>query len=215
MLRQALAGSTLYRTSLKDGAIVLSFISPQVGERYRATLDRLAQETGWPLRINPQPNQGAIVDTARLHCQQRECILVKGPSIFVDRGEVSVTLASLPDAGQLAAWQQEFFAETGYRLCLAAAGPAAAAPTTAAGAVTTGVVEIAVAQVRISAQQGAQALNPAKLDNAIQRARRDGRIAPPISVRRLRDGYLLLDGLYRLRAAQALGLERVAAVVEG
>ena len=80
---------------------------------------------------------------------------------------------------------------------------------------TTGAVDIAVAQVRISAPQAAQALNPAKLDNAIQRARRDGRIAPPISVRRLRDGYLLLDGLYRLRAAQALGLERVAAVVEG
>ncbi|MFN8469714.1 MAG: ParB/RepB/Spo0J family partition protein [Caldilineaceae bacterium] len=128
---------------------------------------------------------------------------------------MSATLASLPDAGQLASWQQEFLAETGYRLCLAAAGPAAAAPTPAAVAAAAGAVEIAVAQVRISATQAAQPLNPAKLDNAIQRARRDERIAPPIAVRRLRDGYLLLDGLYRLRAAQALGLERVAAVVEG
>ena len=215
VLKQALAGSTLYRTSLKDGAIVLSFISPQVGERYRATIDRLAQEIGWPLRINPQPNQGAIVDAARLRLLRQDCIVVKGPSIFVDRGEVSATLASLPDAGQVASWQQEFLVETGYRLCLAAAGPAAAAPTPAALAAAAGVVEIAVAQVRISAPQQAQALNPAKLDNAIQRARRDGRITPPIAVRRLRDGYLLLDGLYRLRAAQALGLERVAAVVEG
>ena len=40
-------------------------------------------------------------------------------------------------------------------------------------------------------------------------------IAPPIVVRRLRDGYLLVDGLYRLRAAQAVGMARVAAVVEG
>ncbi len=88
---------------------------------------------------------------------------------------------------------------------------ATAAPVTA----TTPAIEIAVAQVRISATQQGQALNPAKLDNAIQRARRDGRIAPPIVVRRLRDGYLLLDGLYRLRAAQALGQERIAAVVEG
>jgi len=29
------------------------------------------------------------------------------------------------------------------------------------------------------------------------------------------DGYLLVDGLYRLRAAQAVGLERVAAIVDG
>jgi ParB-like chromosome segregation protein Spo0J len=44
---------------------------------------------------------------------------------------------------------------------------------------------------------------------------RDGAIRPPLSVRRVRDGYLLLDGLYRLRAAQVTGLARVAAVVEG
>ena len=67
----------------------------------------------------------------------------------------------------------------------------------------------------IAAAQQGQTLNPAKLDNAIQRARRDGRIAPPIVVRRVRDGYLLLDGLYRLRAAQAIGMARIAAVVEG
>ncbi len=80
---------------------------------------------------------------------------------------------------------------------------------------TAPAIEIAVAQVRLAAAQQGQALNPAKLDNAIQRARRDGRIAPPIVVRRLRDGYLLVDGLYRLRAAQAVGMVRVAAVVEG
>ena len=45
------------------------------------------------------------------------------------------------------------------------------------------------------------ALNPAKLDNAIARVRRDGAIRPPITVRRARDGYLLVDGLYRLRGA--------------
>ncbi len=39
-------------------------------------------------------------------------------------------------------------------------------------------------------------------------------ITPPIQVRRVRDGYLLTDGLYRLRAAEALGLERVPAVAE-
>jgi ParB-like chromosome segregation protein Spo0J len=39
-------------------------------------------------------------------------------------------------------------------------------------------------------------------------------ITPPIQVRRVRDGYVLSDGLYRLRAAEALGLERIPALVE-
>jgi ParB-like chromosome segregation protein Spo0J len=56
-------------------------------------------------------------------------------------------------------------------------------------------------------------LDPAKLEKAIQRARMMG-INPPIQVRRVRDGYILVDGLYRLRAAEALGLERIPVVVE-
>ncbi|MCO5208516.1 MAG: MBL fold metallo-hydrolase [Caldilinea sp.] len=211
VLKQRLAGSTLYRTSLKDGAIVLSFISPQVGERHRAAIETLAQEIGWPLSINPQPNQGAIVDAARLRCQQQGWTIAKGPSIYLDRGEVSVTVAAAVDAEDLAALQDAFSEETGFRLLVNS--PAAAAPAPAASTVPP--VEIAVAQVRLTHTQQGLTLNPAKLDHAIQRAQRDGRIAPPIVVRRVRDGYLLLDGLYRLRAAQAIGMERIAATVEG
>jgi len=212
VLKQRLAGSTLYRTSLKDGAIVLSFISPQVGERYRAEIDALAQEIGWPLRINPQPNQGAIVDAARLLCQRQGWTIGKGPSVYLDRGEVGVTVTAAVDAEELVALQGTFEAETGFRLVVTA--PAAPATTAATPSVAPSV-EIAVAQVRLSSVQQGQTLNPAKLENAIQRARRDGRVVPPIVVRRVRDGYLLLDGLYRLRAAQAIGMERIAATVEG
>ena len=56
--------------------------------------------------------------------------------------------------------------------------------------------------------------NGAKLDRAIQRLRRDGAVRPPVVVRRVRDGYLLLDGLYRLRAAQAVGMEQIAARID-
>ncbi len=52
-----------------------------------------------------------------------------------------------------------------------------------------------------------------KLEKAIQRARHMG-ITPPIQVRRQGDGYLLVDGLYRLRAAQALGLATIPAEIE-
>ena len=238
-------GATLYKTSLKDGVIVLSFISPQVGQRPQVAIDALAQQIGWPLAIHPQPNPGLILDTVRRPLQEQAWRVAKGPSIFLDRGGVAVTLAAAPAADALAALQAEFEAATGYRLSVTPAAasavnasavnaspvntspvntspvnasPVNASPVTASPSVAAAsapVVEIAVEQIRVRAAQQSTALNPAKLDNAIQRARRDGRIAPPIVVRRLRDGYLLVDGLYRLRAAQAVRMERVAAVVEG
>ncbi len=70
-IRQALAGSSLYRTSLKDGEIVLAFISPQAGERFRGRIEELEDEVGWPLSIHPQPNQNAILDTARRLLQEQ------------------------------------------------------------------------------------------------------------------------------------------------
>ncbi|MFO7634601.1 MAG: MBL fold metallo-hydrolase RNA specificity domain-containing protein [Caldilinea sp.] len=215
-IRQALSGTTLYKTSHKEGAIVLSFISSAVGRRHQAQIDELAQQIGWPLRINPQPNQGAILDTARRLIQERTWRLVKGPSIFLDRAEVAVTLDTAPAADEIATLQADFDASTGFRLAVALISQAAAVPLQRATPPTNQpVVEIAVEQVRVPAAQQGMALNPAKLDNAIARVRRDGAVRPPITVRRVRDGYLLVDGLYRLRAAQVAGLARVAAVVVG
>lgn len=219
-IRQALAGTTLYKTSLKDGVVVLSFISPQVGQRHRVAIDRLATQIGWPLAINPQPNQGAILDAARRLLQARAWRITSGPSIFLDRSEVAVTIAAAPAPDALATLQAEFDAATGYRLTVTSATPATdASPFTASSSSVAStnapVVELAVAQIRVRAGQQGLALNPARLDNAIARVRREGGVRPPLIVRRVRDGYLLMDGLYRLRAAQAVGLEWVAAVVEG
>lgn len=234
-IKAALAGSSLYRTSLKDGVIVLAFISPQVGERQRDRIEALAQQVGWPLGIHPQPNQGAILEAARRVFQQRGWAAAKGPSIYLERGEVAATLAGPADAAEIAAAQAELLDETGFRLALGTAsagqsGVAAPDPVNSATIsaaiptaplVRTGsakpvgtVVEIPIAHVRLQRVHEGLALNPAKLENAIARAQRAGQISPPVVVRRLRDGYLLLDGLYRLRAAQALGHTRILAVVE-
>jgi ParB-like chromosome segregation protein Spo0J len=56
--------------------------------------------------------------------------------------------------------------------------------------------------------------DPAKVEKAIERARRLGQITPPIRVRRIEDSSQLIDGLYRLRAAEALGWEQVPGVIE-
>jgi ParB-like chromosome segregation protein Spo0J len=75
------------------------------------------------------------------------------------------------------------------------------------------IVEIPLSRIHITGYYQSLSLDPAKLDKAIERARMMG-ITPPVRVRRARDGYLLTDGLYRLRAAEALGLERIPAIVE-
>jgi len=123
-IRRALAGSTLYRTSLKGERIVLSFISPQVGERYHSVIAELQDRIGWPLQINPNPNQGAILSEARTLIQEAGGRIVKGPSIFIERGQVVVALAAPLDATAQARIQEVFQARTGYLLLVNGAGPA-------------------------------------------------------------------------------------------
>jgi Cft2 family RNA processing exonuclease len=226
-LRAALAGSTLYRTSLKDGAIVLSFISPQVGERYRAQLDALEAQVGYRLTINPSPNQGAILDAARAIAAREGWPVAGSPSIFVARAEVALSLAAAPEANALARAQAEFESQTGFTLRVTANAPANLPASTALASATpasTGaairqiepdidVVQVPLHRIRLSRAQQGLALDPLKVEKAIDRARRMG-ITPPVRVRRLRDEYLLLDGLYRVKAAEALGMSHVPGTVE-
>lgn len=117
-IRRRLAGSTLYKTSLKGDRIVLSFISPQVGERFRAVLDEVGEQLGWPLEVNPNPNQGAILAAARALVAGAGGQIVKGPSIFVERGEVTATLSSKLDEESRAGLAAGFLERTGYHLVL-------------------------------------------------------------------------------------------------
>ncbi len=209
LIRRTLAGSTLYRTSVKGSEIVLAFISPQVGERYGADIAELARTTGRPLTLYKQPNQNAMVAVMLKLAAQAGWSIVKGPSIHMDRGEVRVALAAEPDAAARDQVATEFLDQTGYRLAVeATAAPAApAAPKEES-------VAIPIARIRITRYQSTLALDPDRLNKATEQLRRRGELDKPIRVRRTGDGYVLLDGLYRLRAAQSLGWERIAAVVE-
>jgi uncharacterized protein len=210
LVKSGLEGSTLYRTSLKGEEIVLSFISPQVGRRYQEKIAELAVQTGWPLSISPQPNQGAILETARALLAREGCSIAKGPSIYPEKAEVSVVLAAGSTHEQLAALASAFEEQTGFRLT--ATIPAAKAES-APRPTRDNSVEVPLDRIRLSQHQQSLSLDPARLEKSIERARLMG-ITPPVQLRRTRDGYLLLDGLYRLRAAEALGLERIPAVVE-
>jgi hypothetical protein len=116
LIREALEPYGLYRASLKQGQIVLSFISPQVGQRHQDTIAALAQKTGYAITIHPHPDQNAISQVATRLVREAGWVVRKGPGLHVDRAEVVFTLAALPDEQQLAQVTQAVEGETGYRL---------------------------------------------------------------------------------------------------
>lgn len=115
-IREALEPHGLYKTSLKQGQIILSFISPQLAERYHSTISQLAEETGYSLTVHPHPNQITILQIAQNLTRQAGLNIKKGPSIYTDRGQVVFTLTELPE------WIddvcQAFEEQTGYQLVL-------------------------------------------------------------------------------------------------
>ena len=122
-----------------------------------------------------------------------------------------MTLASAPTPEQQTGLVEAFEKQTGFQLKLAAPQPALQNPK-ASGA-NPEIIEIPTNRIRLNSYQQSLSLDPLKLEKAVERARLLG-INPPIQVRRTRDGYILSDGLYRLRAAETLGLERIPALVE-
>ncbi|MBN1678972.1 MAG: MBL fold metallo-hydrolase [Anaerolineae bacterium] len=116
VIRAVLDEHGLYRTSLKQGQIVLSFISPQVGERHRDTIDALAQETGYVLAIHPHPNQQQIIQIAQQLMREAGWQVRKGPGIHIDRAELSVSLADDVGADAVDALNRRLQEQTGYSL---------------------------------------------------------------------------------------------------
>ncbi|HEX9077486.1 MAG TPA: MBL fold metallo-hydrolase RNA specificity domain-containing protein, partial [Anaerolineae bacterium] len=209
LIRAGLAGSTLYRTGLKGDAIVLGFISPQVGERHREQIERLAQTVGWKLAIHPQPNQNAILEIAQRYIARAGWMPTHSPSIHTDRGEVRVKLADAPGEDTRAAVAAEFETQTGYHLVVET-GAATGKPVER----REEFVSVPIARIRVTRHQESLALDPQKQQKVVEQLQRLGRVNKPVRVKRVAEGYVLLDGLYRLRAAQALGWERIAATVE-
>ncbi|MBN1421770.1 MAG: MBL fold metallo-hydrolase [Planctomycetes bacterium] len=112
-----------YRKSRKPGPdgpfIELSFISPEVGERYREAIESVAAEIGWRIRVAPSPNQIEICERAR-RLVAGETRILKGPSFLRSERAVRVVVDRLPAEDERGALEEAFEAETGYRLDLRA-----------------------------------------------------------------------------------------------
>jgi hypothetical protein len=119
IIRDALEPLGLSKAGLKQNQIVLTFVSPQVGERHRETIVRLAEETGYPLVIHPHPNQQQIMQIVQTLVREAGWRIRKGPGLHTDRSEVSMTLMDLPDEAEIARVGEAIESQTGYRLVVA------------------------------------------------------------------------------------------------
>lgn len=113
-------GVEIYKHSKRnspDGTefIQLSFISPEVGERYREEIEELSKELGWPIEIAPEPNQHAI-KMAAMALIPPEWGLQKEPSFYKTQRRVEVKLSSPPDDGQWEEAVARFREQTAYNL---------------------------------------------------------------------------------------------------
>ncbi|MDZ4672462.1 MAG: MBL fold metallo-hydrolase [Phototrophicales bacterium] len=114
LIRSRLDGHGLYKASLKGGGIVLSFISPQVGERYREVMNELSVQTGYAMSIHPHPNQQEILTIANRMVRELGWSLKKGIGIHTDRAEIGITLMTAPDDVTVLTATAEFLEQTGY-----------------------------------------------------------------------------------------------------
>lgn len=118
-------GDVLLKKSLKrapDGSqfIELGFVTPQLGERYQSLIDQLQSEVGWPIRVNPEPNQQGLQRLGEQVLKEAEIsrYAIKGWSIHRDKRELGVKLDKLGTEPDPEALQKRFNELTGWTLKL-------------------------------------------------------------------------------------------------
>ena len=116
ILRMTLRDSGMYKSGLKNGVIVLSFTTPELGYELKDKLEELSNRTGYPLDIHPHPNQHNIIDLVNGLCNEKGIYLVKNPSLKISEQTVVIEpMEILPDdvAAEL---QQRFHEQTRWKL---------------------------------------------------------------------------------------------------
>jgi len=117
-IRQQIDDERLYKTSLKIGTIVLSFISPQIADTYAELIAEMSNTTGYALSVHPHANQHQILTKLNQFAQGHNLQVTKS-SVHSDKGIVKVKLDPQPSDAILVELQADFIAYTGYSLELA------------------------------------------------------------------------------------------------
>ena len=91
----------------------LGFISPAVGMRYGQALQKLADQTGWRIRIADKVNQNELFKTAQLLCKKHGISLVKNPSYLPEQKKIQLKMAVQAAEEKMQRMASEFVDETG------------------------------------------------------------------------------------------------------
>ncbi len=104
-----------YKKSKKGDKIVLSFLSPYVGERYAQQVERLAQNIGWSIQINPEPNEYGIKQEVRA-LLPKSWGLAKEPGIHKRTRLVRVQVPRTPETMEIQQVAEQVYERTGFYL---------------------------------------------------------------------------------------------------
>ncbi len=104
-----------YKKSKKGNQIVLSFLSPYVGERYTTQVEQLAQHIGWTIQINPEPNEYGIKQEVRA-ILPKSWGLAKEPGIHKRTRLVRIQLPRTPEKTELQRIAEQVYERTGFFL---------------------------------------------------------------------------------------------------
>ncbi len=109
------AGAEVYRVGQHGDRLQVTYLTPVLASRYQAVLSELAERTGWPITVDLQPQQQALIEVVRAVVRAP---LAKGPGVHAARQRVSVRLApgAEPAGEDRAAWQEAVQDRTGYEL---------------------------------------------------------------------------------------------------
>jgi hypothetical protein len=116
VLRVELRAHGLYKVGLKEGVIVLSFITPELGYRLQDEIQALSDKVGYPLDVHPHPNQHEIIMLVNELCREAAIDLVKNPSLLIDQQMVIIEPDQAIPPENAAYIQNAFYEQTAWNM---------------------------------------------------------------------------------------------------
>lgn len=116
LVRQQLEPYGLYKVGLKHGQMILTFVTPQIGERHQEQINECAKISGYKMGIHPHPNQAKIGEIMRKLAHEAGWNITKGPGIHVAKASVTVSVLNEPDEDAIEHVAGQLEEETAYRL---------------------------------------------------------------------------------------------------
>jgi len=114
------ADNRLYKKGIKSDErgkhIELSFISRVIGEKYQGWIRDIEKESGWLVRISPNPNQAEILQLTLELLSEAGITPVKNPGLHLSTSSLRVRLAAAPDETAWREMSTRLEAGTGFTL---------------------------------------------------------------------------------------------------